>query len=301
MYYIAIDGGGTKTQFDLYDEKGNLLEQMHLPSCHILQNEFIDVVNLLKTGVSTLAESIDSNDIFVCAGLAGYGKDPKMRSIIEKACEQAFAPYEYQIYNDSQIAMAGALDGNDGILLIAGTGSIAFAKKDNQEYRCGGWGYMLDDAGSAYWIGKALLSHYCHQCDGRETKTGLVDALMQACGLQEPYEMIPYIATTLGNKRDEIAKLALVVSTLAKQQDPIALKIYEDAAKALAQSANVLGALFKEEVELSYVGGVWNSPELMDFFQMHIHHHIEVVSPKYGPAYGAFLLAKQIVENRKKD
>lgn len=73
--------------------------------------------------------------------------------------------------------MEGALDGENGIVIIAGTGSIALALKDNIVTRCGGWGSQLGDEGSAYWIAKKMLSIFCQEVDGRLEKTKLYELI----------------------------------------------------------------------------------------------------------------------------
>lgn len=293
MNYIGIDGGGTKTQFVLFDEAGTPLQDVTLPSCHILQTAQQDIIALLQQGIRELTQHGTIDSLFICAGFAGYGKDIVLRHKIEALCTVAFAPHPYLIRSDSQIALQGALHGQDGILLIAGTGSIAFAQCQEQEYRCGGWGYMLGDEGSAYAIGKQLLAGYCQECDGMRPRTTLVDALKRQFQITDDYEIIPYVADVLKNRRGEIARLAILAGTLAAEGNPHALEIFQTAAHSLADLVNTLVNKFTTPtINVCYIGGTWLAGAcLMNPFQEHLHPRCVIQKPLSSPAYGAYLIA----------
>lgn len=293
MKFIGIDAGGTKTKFASYDEMGNSLKECVLPSCHILQKSEREVVAILKEGLNKV---INQNDeVQICIGMAGYGNDPSLRMRIENVCELAFAPYPYILKNDAQIALAGALNGQDGILVIAGTGTIALSTIHGEEHRCGGWGYQLDDAGSAYWIAKRLLECFVRQSDMRDEKTQLYEHVKQACGLQNDYEIIAYINNTLSARRDQIAALAINVYKLAQQEEPNALRIYQEAAEKIVELILCLAKSFKTQVNVSYAGGVFQAKDfILKPIMKQLPSHIKLHEPKFSPEYGAYLLASKI-------
>lgn len=299
-YYIGIDGGGTKTAFLCCSEKNEKMSEFVLPSCHILQVKKEEAVHILKSGIDRICSEInvqEKDEVYICAGLAGYGKNQKIRERIEDVCAQSFGKHFYVIKNDAEIALEGALDGNDGILLIAGTGSIALAKKNMTHYRSGGWGYQIGDEGSAYWIAKKLLQAYAMQSDGRMSKTSLSSYLMKVCQLHDEYDMIEYVSNVLEGKRDKIAQLAVHAYELAKQNDAVAISIYEETALHLWKLIHALQPIFDGKVLVSYAGGVWKANEyILEPLQKLCDKDIEIVKPLHEPVYGAYLIAKQMYQ-----
>ena len=157
-YYIGIDGGGTKTKFDLFDSDKNSIASISMPTVHPAQTSFKEAVSVLNTAKEKLLENINDSDyvLKVGAGLGGYGINADYRKKLEDEFSAVYD--EFKLYSDAYAAMLGALAGEDGILMIAGTGSIALAKVGDETFRCGGFGYRYGDEGSAYSIGKALIS-----------------------------------------------------------------------------------------------------------------------------------------------
>lgn len=298
MRYIGIDGGGTKTKFVLYDDKGQSLKEIVDESVHVLTQDYQKCIDILKTHVNTLDPT---HQAFIVAGLAGYGNQETLRRKIEDICQIAFSGYQYLLYNDVQIAMMGALGGKNGIVVIAGTGSIAFSYLDGQTKRCGGWGYQLGDEGSAFWMGNQLLSKYCQQVDGRLERTALYDEVKKACQLKDDYDIISY-RHLLMNERSEIAQLAKINYSLAQAGDIHAIDIYREAAYQLSLFIRTLSLDFDETFALSYIGGVfhagkWILDPLQDYISdINCHLH----QPLFPPEYGAYLLGKSFIETKKK-
>ena len=179
-YYIGIDGGGTKTKFlagrliegfspDGTDAAGlEVIGEYTAGGCHYMQIGFDGVETLMRNGVSAVCENagIESKDVaFVYAGFAGYGDVASDQPMLDEALRKAFGDIPYAAGNDSENALEGALDGQPGINIIAGTGSIGSGRSADGEFmRCGGWHYVLGgDEGSAYWIAWNLLKEYSRQ------------------------------------------------------------------------------------------------------------------------------------------
>lgn len=294
MKYIGIDGGGTKTKFVLYDENGNIMHEIVNQSVHILTQSEEICIDILRKNVLALDSS---KQAIIIAGLAGYGNQKELRHQIENICKKAFDGYQYLLYNDVQIALMGALAGQDGIVVIAGTGSIAFSYVAGQSKRCGGWGYQLGDEGSAYWIGCQLLQKYCQQVDGRLPRTLLYHMVKEYCGLMNDYDMIQY-RHRMENERKVIAHLAKLNYELAKQNDPYALQIYQDAAHHLASLIWPLAKDFKYSFILSYIGGVFLAKDyiLKPLKKELSALQVQIQSPIFPPEYGAYLLGKEYIK-----
>ena len=178
-YFIGIDGGGTKTAFACMDEQ-QVLYTCTYPTCHVLQVEQETAIEILHKGLLDIQQhvpSVTAHNTVICAGLAGYGNNQVLRHKIEDICQKSFEGFTYHIVSDADIALHGAFLGNDGILLIAGTGSIGLARVKDQRYRCGGWGGLLGDEGSAYWIASrqhfAKLALYVYELAKLQDKYAL--------------------------------------------------------------------------------------------------------------------------------
>lgn len=298
MKYIGIDGGGTKTHFVLFNENGQIVKEVLKPTVHILNQSKEKCIQYLKEGV----EELDSeNYAYVIAGLAGYGQQEEVRHLIDEVCVQAFASRKYKIYSDVEIAMQGALDGHDGIVVIAGTGSIALSSINGQLKRCGGWGYQLGDEGSAYWIAKQMLSVYCQEIDGRLEKTALYDLIKKECHLQNDYDIITYM-NQLNHDRRAIASLAKINALAAQKDDLYALSIYHRAANELSQLIRTLAHDFAESFYVSYIGGVFHSGDmiLQPLKEQLSSLPCQLIAPVHTPEYGAFILGKKEYGKKEK-
>lgn len=295
MYKIGIDGGGTKTSFKLYNEEGECLRQRSKETCHLLQVSPERAIQILREGVNELIEDLaDDEKILIGLGLAGYGEDEALRLEIEKVCEKALSPHEYYLFNDVMIALEGALNGEEGILVIAGTGSIALSKKENHYRRVGGWGYMLGDEGSAYWLAKEIFKHYSRQVDGREAKTQLVELIKERFNLDKDYDLISYYSNELKNDRRKVAQQAILLEKLIDLEDPVADKLLDKLVSHLSLLINSLARDFNKDIKVSYLGGVFNLGEaLFERLELELSDHLRLTKALESPEKGAVLLAEK--------
>ena len=113
-YYIGIDGGGTKTKFDLFDSDKNSIASITMPTIHPAQTSFKEAVSVLTDIKEKLLEKINDSDYIlkVGAGLGGYGINAEYRKKLEDEFSTVFD--EFKLYSDAYAAMLGALAGEDG-------------------------------------------------------------------------------------------------------------------------------------------------------------------------------------------
>lgn len=290
--YIGIDGGGTKTKMVSYEDNGNICKEIVLPTVHILTQTPQKCIEILKDGI----EQLDPQHISkIGIGLAGYGQDKKIRKEIEEICEKAFENRPFVLESDVRIAIEGALDGQDGIVVIAGTGSIALSLKKGVLQRCGGWGYQLGDEGSAYWIAKKMLSVFCQEIDGRLEKTILYDLIKRECHLENDYDIITFM-DHLNHDRTKIAALAYINGLAAKENDRYALKIYKEAAEEIYKLINLLSKNFKSPINVSYIGGVFQHANsfIIPHLKDKLGKQFNLIPPIHTPEYGAYILVKKL-------
>lgn len=291
MKYLGIDGGGTKTKYVLYTQDGQILREATTGTVHILQIDKATCIRTLQIGIEEVLKE-DTESVHIIAGLAGYGQEQVAREKIEAVCQEAFQGYCYTLYNDVQTAITGALNGQDGIVVIAGTGSIALSTIAGKQRRCGGWGHLLGDEGSGYWLARKMLAVFCQQEDGRLEKTILYKEVMQACKLEKGYDIISYVNSTLEGKRELIASLAKILYIAALKEDPYAIAIYQEAANEIAKLILVLAKDFKNPITISYIGGVFQAQEfILEPLRVALKKiDCKIIAPKYPPEYGAYLL-----------
>lgn len=300
MYYIGIDGGGTKTRFTLFNEAMKELDHCVLSTCHFAQVGYQCMEEILKEGIHILKERYQLTDYGIGYGLAGYGKEKEIRSQIETIVERVSDQHPFILVNDVESAVAGALNLQDGIVVIAGTGSIAFGVCGKLRMRCGGWGYQIGDEGSAYWLGKKLLEVFSKQADGRCEKTQLYDLVRKHTNLMNDHDIISYIRDA-HNERGSIAELAVLLTQAANQKDPYAIAMYQEAAKELSCLVEAIKIqLFPQHasVPVSYIGGVFRAERLIiEPLSRNLSSGCLLKSPIYGPDKGVCLLLKQKLNN----
>ncbi|MGT2933418.1 N-acetylglucosamine kinase [Streptococcus catagoni] len=298
-YIIGVDGGGTKTEFTLFQDNGKMIESLLQPSCHILQKSTDDIKNIILSGVNYFIEkySINQQSLFISLGLGGYGSK-KNRHIIDKILEEIFGQkYKYRITNDAEIALLGALGSIEGkgSLLIAGTGSICLTYQEDFS-RIGGWGYCFGDEGSAYWIGQRFLKEFACESDGRGEKTELYYYMLEKYQLECPLDINDYIFDNGIINRTKVAKMAKDVTWLCQNGNRKCIQIMKEAGIELANLANA--SLKGHSLLLYLYGGVWKSEEYIKKpFKEHLDSRIQIGEPKQGATYGAYLLAKKDNEN----
>lgn len=303
MYFLGIDGGGTKTSFKLINKDGNVIGQVVKGTCHYNQIGYEALEILLKEGIDEIVKNakIRRNEITKAyIGLAGYGKLKEVVNKIEKVVENSFNDIPYELGNDVQVAMAGALKGEEGIIIVAGTGSIGFSLRNNEYNRVGGWGPFIGDEGSAHWIGKKTLEAFSKQCDGRCEKSFIYSNIKAILELENDYEIIKYINEDIKCDRSKVAEFAKICYESALEGDKEAREIYIEAAKELAELVKVLIKDFDENtVKVSYAGGVFKSGNLiLEPLKWELSRtKAKLEKPVLPPDLGACLLAYKSINN----
>ena len=317
MYFLGIDGGGTKTCFTLIDKDGNVISRVIKGTCHPTQIGFDNLEILLRDGLEEIMESSNISKEQISKsylGLAGYGVVKEIADKIGEVVSKVFNGMDYILNNDVRVAIVGALVGEDGINVVAGTGSIVLALKDEEVLRCGGWGYSIGDEASAYWIGKKSLALFSKQSDGRLDKAPLYDIFKTNLNLNNDYEIISYVNEKIKGDRGEVAKLARLCSDAAQSGDEGAIAIFNEAAIEIGEMIKALLNNYdkKDEIKVSYTGGVFNCGDLILNPLRNIlkGYNVKLVEPQLSPDLGACLLAfiksgnektEKFIENMRKN
>lgn len=172
MRWLGIDAGGTKTAFATYDETLTQLGRFELPTSHYAQAGFDGMEAVLAEGIARAeAAGLLGEQYGIGIGMCGYGEGTTSTARIEQIVAKVAGAHPYALVNDVESAWAAGLNLADGIVIIAGTGSIAYGVHGERSLRCGGWDYELGDEGSGGWLGKELLRAFASATDA--TRRGL--------------------------------------------------------------------------------------------------------------------------------
>ncbi len=163
---------------------------------------------------------------------------------------------------DYEIALVGALGERLGVLVLAGTGSLAYGvNAAGESALAGAWGYLLDDAGSGYWLGRQTLEAVARAADGRGPQTTLSDAVLSTLRLPDAYALVPWLYQVGQPRTREVAALAPLVLTHAEAGDAVAGEIVTRACDELTLAARtVIRRLQMEAPKIAFAGGLLNTP-----------------------------------------
>jgi len=302
-FFLGVDGGGTKTRFVLVDGDGKLAAWHEGPTSYHLQIGIGSVRGVLADGLAALfgQAKIDGSAIaHAFFGFPGHGEDSTAQALLDGLPQPLLGHRRYRCGNDMVCAFAGSLGGEDGINIVAGTGSIGYGERSGASARAGGWGEIFGDEGSAYWIALKGLNIFSRMSDGRLPKGPLHAAFKVSLDLAADLE----ICATVMNApaRERIAGMAQLVSRAAQDGDAMAVRIFDDAACELAEMAEAvrqaLGYEADETVPLSYSGGVFNvgalilKPLKLHLAQTSVRYRLQ--APVLPPCLGAAICAARL-------
>ena len=305
VYFLGVDGGGTKTRFALLDADKKLVGEATLGTSYHPEVGLDGVRDVLARGVGeVLADAgINSTEIaFAFFGLPAYGEDSKATPVLQSMPASILGHDRYTVDNDMICGWAGSLGAEDGINIVAGTGSIGYGQRKGRSARAGGWGETFSDEGSAYWIAMQGLNAYSRMSDGRLPKGPLHTFVSEALNLTNDLDLCAHVNGIGATARSELAKLSLVVAKAAGAGDYAALEVFRLAGQELAQIADALrlklGYDADEPVRLSYSGGAFSAGDvLLTPFKQALTASspaFVLCRPLYDPHYGAALYAQSL-------
>ena len=306
LFAVGIDGGGTKTDYALADLDGSIVGIIHGESISYREYGIDTAVHRIIDGVDSLCRGagISSEDISVIAiGLPCFGECRDNDRIIETKLRDHYS-CRLILVNDAVVAYYGALNGDHGINIVSGTGSIAYGEDESDHSaRSGGWSEKFGDEGSCYWIGKKGMELFCKEADGRAESGALRNIIREQLNLSEDMDFIQIAEKEFIPYRSKTAAFQRFVLEAAEQGDEEAVHIYEDASRELTLLASGVKRQLNyasDPVKVSLTGGVLHAekyivPYLTDELQK---KGMKYISRKNDPLTGSVLLA---LKHRKMD
>lgn len=230
-FLLGIDGGATKTLAAVLDVEANRLHLGHggpsnqdAVGAHAATQALLDAADGAIAGAGTSVEGLDA------AVLAVAGTDTE--AIVSEV--RAHRPPAWIVVNDVVAAWATATGGEPGVGAISGTGSNVFGVgRDGRAWRTGGWGHIVGDEGSGYWLGLESIKAALRDRDGSGPETALSDAAVEFFKAPSVEALGVWVYSKPLTK-SEIAAFAIETARLAERGDAVARRLYEDGARWLA-------------------------------------------------------------------
>jgi N-acetylglucosamine kinase-like BadF-type ATPase len=300
-YWLGVDGGGTNCRAVLADATGKILGAGQAAAANLIRVGLDAAIAHIQQAVTEACHQAGHNVAQItgaCFGLAGVG-NPQHHATMLEALRVALPLKHLLLETDARIALAGATDLQPGVVVIAGTGSIACGINAQGEFaRAGGWGPAMGDEGSGYYIGRRALAAVVMAYDERGAATSLSGPVCRHFNVETPPELPPVIYNEPVKVMHEIAQLSKLVVAHAQMGDAVALGILGDAAHELARAVNTvikkLG-MQGEAFRVAYVGGVFGAGELiLGPLRQAVHMcapKAEIALPLMLPVQGAVKLA----------
>ena len=299
IHVIGIDAGGTKTVCQLADGGGRVIAETRAGGANLQAMGELEVEKVLY---QVMQEALGERPVVpsaICLGIAGVdrpGDATAVRGIMRRIGFQA----RVLVVNDALVALEAGAPGHPGVVIISGTGSIAYGRNASGEAaRAGGWGYVLGDEGSGYWIGRAALRAVLREADQRGPQTALTPLLLTHFGIESAPGLLHEVYS--GDLRPSaIGALARCVESAFRAGDRAAIGILRAAADELEASglsvARRLG-LIGEAFTFVLSGGIFRA---VPWLREELERRLPVAAPGSNtellaqePAAGAVALALQ--------
>jgi glucosamine kinase len=302
-YYLGVDGGGSKTSCIIGDDTSVIATALGGPSniTRIGEARAREALHQALTTACATAKITPAQIKRACIGAAGAGRE-EIATLIGKIVAEVI-PGEIQIVGDMEIALEAAFGAGPGVIVIAGTGSIAYGRDaQGRTARAGGWGFAISDEGSAHWIGRTAVSALLRAQDASKEGRGSESSLLFGeLGKIWKIDSLPQLARA-ANAQPDFATLFPAVVAASDAGEFIAKQVLVSAGAELAQLAAIVARrLFPstsnvESIPIAMVGGVFrHSPTVREVFRNELSKlnlNLTINSEVVDPLLGALAMAR---------
>lgn len=303
QWIIGIDGGGTKTIGCAAGLSGAILGRVEKGPGNYHTAGLVNFKTVIAGIVDELAVKcgFDKADLAVISlGLAGVDRW-RDRQIVTAALAEIGLNCPCLISGDAHVALVAGVGKAEGVVLIAGTGSVVYGINHRQEViRAGGWGHLASDEGSGYAIGRKALLRSIKAREQRDMATGLLAGIIEHFALHDWDELVGFINNPALNKAD-VASLAKVTAIAAENGDIVAKEILQEAADELAslvESVIARGFNQVEPVPVCLYGGIMNIEPVRERLAVVLANKARLVTGGREAAIGALEIGRVWLGNR---
>ena len=297
MHVLGIDAGGTKTVCLLADARARIVSEARGGGANLHSAGELDVEKVLHDVMERALSTCRVTPAAVCLGIAGVDRHDEaqtVRAIMRRIGYKS----RIVVVNDALIALAAGVGDSPGIVIIAGTGSIVYGRNGrNEAARAGGWGHIIGDEGSGYWIGREALAAVMRAVDGRGPATRLTDDVLMHFHISDTSQL-PRIVYDREVPRMSVAELGPIVQRASEMGDAVATRILERAAEELVLAARSVATRLEmrgDAFPFILAGGVF---PVVPWLGYEVARRLIEVAPRsqvrlldHEPAVGAVCLA----------
>ena len=292
IYLLGIDGGGTKTVFRLTDLSGNVIKTVYKASSNPNDIGMDNSKKILDQGIWEVCKGIPYRNILMFAGLSGAGLTGNNREILREFFSQyGFLAFENGSDVDNMIALAKY---PQCVLVIMGTGCIAYCLNGEHRQRVGGWGYHFEEGGSGYCLGRDAISAILNESDGSGPKTYMTELFEKRTGQSAEKHLTEFY----NNGKQYIASFSDIVFSAAEANDSVATEILDRNMYSVAKMINAALSNFTDDVPVLFFGGISSRyEELFPLLRKYIHNRdisLEYISDEQ--VEGALIRAKMLLK-----
>jgi N-acetylglucosamine kinase len=299
LHVLGIDAGGTKTVCLLADDQGRVVAEARRGGANLQAAGELEVEKVLHEVMEETLGDRGITPAAICLGIAGVDRPDDLivvRGLMKRIGHKA----RVVVVNDALVALEAGAPGQPGVVVISGTGSIAYGRDaSGQAARSGGWGYVLGDEGSGYWIGRAALRAVLREADKRGPVTVLSNLLLKHFDVTQAQELIYRVYNT-NLKPSAIGALATCVQSAFSQGDQVAIGILRGAANELEASALSVARrleLIGQPFVFILAGGIFRA---VPWLEQELERRLPLAAPgshvrllDREPAVGAVVIALQ--------
>ena len=237
MHVLGIDAGGTKTVCLLADAQGAIVAEGRGVGANLHTAGELAVEKVLHEAMEDAIGERAITPAAICLGIAGVDRDDEARTV-RAIMRRIGYKSRVLVVNDALIGLVAGARDEPGIAINAGTGAIVYGRNAAFEAaRAGGWGHMIGDEGSGYWIGREALAAVMRASDGRGPDTRLTIEILAHFNVGDE-SRLPRIVYDRELPRVSVAALGPIVQRVAEQGDAVAVRILERAADELVLAAH---------------------------------------------------------------
>lgn len=289
-YFLAIDGGGTKTEFLLTDTQCNEKKRIFLGASNPVDIGIENTKKILEEGIREVCTGVSLREVSVFAGLAG-GMTGDNKALINEFLSHFNFAY-FANGSDTENVLEIALGGGDGVAVIMGTGIIAFAQTGGKRHRIGGWGYHIDKGGSGYNLGSDAMYSALKYLDGRDGSSLLNELIEKKLGTTLPEA----IADIHKRGKGYVASFAPVVFEAYDNGDKFATDILDRNIKEVSEIVLAgLKHLPNQKGKVVICGGLGKRSDILGvFFKKYIPEDVNITFSNESVVNGALSLAKKL-------
>ncbi len=297
-YYLGIDGGGSNLRMAVVDEHLVVQRELHdtkaNPNTVGVDQATLHIQETIRETLADFPHKIRAVGI----GISGAPREIASEWLTHTV--QGVLPDTLVVpSSDQEIALVGAHSERLGILILSGTGSIAFgANEVGETLTIGGWGYVMGDIGSGFWLGLQAVHAYVRQWEGTQTRPSMLfDMVRHAYGFATGYDVIPWLYMPQPDS-SKIAKLAPLVLDAYEHNDWLAQEIVATGVAELALLVNTLKRrLNMPHARVAFGGSLLTHPTPLAKGLIAALHLPEHPIADHSAVIGAALLAKLTVDS----